>query len=137
MTATLATVEETLAFGRDLAARVKPRDVIALVGPLGAGKTHVVKGVLHGMQSTEEVTSPTFGLVHEYQQARLPVFHFDFYRLQHAAELLDLGWDEYLEEPALVVVEWADLFPDLMPPHTQWFRLETLPEGGRRVTRTA
>jgi tRNA threonylcarbamoyladenosine biosynthesis protein TsaE len=116
---------------------LKAGDIIALCGQLGAGKTHVVKGLLAGLGSTEDVTSPTFSLVHEYQHARLPVFHFDFYRMKHEAELLNIGWDEYLDEPGIIVVEWADLFPALLPPHAQWFRLEALPEGGRRVTRTA
>ncbi|MFZ4594000.1 MAG: tRNA (adenosine(37)-N6)-threonylcarbamoyltransferase complex ATPase subunit type 1 TsaE [Verrucomicrobiaceae bacterium] len=133
----LAAPEDTLAFGESLAAHLKAGDVIALCGQLGVGKTHVVKGLLTGLDSSEEVTSPTFSLVHEYQHARLPVFHFDFYRMKHEADLLNIGWDEYLDEPGIVIVEWADLFPALLPPHTQWFRLEALPEGGRRVTRTA
>ena len=137
MTKHPATPEDTLAFGKSLAAHLKAGDVIALCGQLGAGKTHVVKGLLTGLDSSEEVTSPTFSLVHEYQHARLPSFHFDFYRMKHEAELLNIGWDEYLDEPGIVIVEWADLFPALLPPHTQWFRLEALPEGGRRVTRTA
>jgi len=133
----LAAPEDTLAFGESLAAHLKAGDVIALCGQLGVGKTHVVKGLLTGLDSSEEVTSPTFSLVHEYQHARLPVFHFDFYRMKHEADLLNIGWDEYLDEPGIVIVEWADLFPALLPPNTQWFRLEALPEGGRRVTRTA
>jgi tRNA threonylcarbamoyladenosine biosynthesis protein TsaE len=135
MSTHLASPEETLAWGVKLAEGLHAGDVIALCGQLGAGKTHVVKGLLAGLQSHEEVTSPTFSLVHEYQQARLPVFHFDFYRMEREADLLNIGWDEYLDEPGVVVVEWADLFPALLPPHTQWFRLEALPEGGRRVTR--
>ena len=123
-----------MAWGRTLAASLKAGDVVALCGQLGAGKTHVVKGLLVGLGSDEDVTSPTFSLVHEYQRARLPVFHFDFYRMTNEAELLNIGWDEYLDEPGVVVVEWADMFPDLLPPHTQWFQLEVLPEGGRRVT---
>ena len=137
MTTDLTAPEDTLAFGRALAENLAAGDVIALCGQLGAGKTHVVKGLLEGLGSSEEVTSPTFSLVHEYQHARLPVFHFDFYRMTHEAELLNIGWDEYLDEPGVIVVEWADLFPALLPPHAQWFRLEALPEGGRRVTRTA
>jgi tRNA threonylcarbamoyladenosine biosynthesis protein TsaE len=136
MTTHLASPEDTLAWGSQLAETLKAGDVIALCGQLGAGKTHVVKGLLAGLGSNEEATSPTFSLVHEYQRARLPVFHFDFYRLEREADLLNIGWDEYLDEPGVVVVEWADLFPALMPPHTQWFRLEALPEGGRRVTRS-
>jgi len=111
--------------------------VVALCGQLGAGKTHVVKGLLAGLGSDEDATSPTFSLVHEYAKARLPVFHFDFYRMEREGDLLNIGWDEYLDEPGVVIVEWADLFPGLLPAHAQWYRLEALPEGGRRVTRTA
>ena len=131
---TLLTAEDTMAWGRSLADSLRPGAVVALCGQLGAGKTHVVKGLLDGLGSTEDVTSPTFSLVHEYQRARLPVFHFDFYRMTSKAELLNIGWDEYLDEPGVVVVEWADMFPSLLPAHTQWFQLEVLPEGGRRVT---
>ena len=137
MTTYLAAPEDTLAFGRSLAEGLQPGDVVALCGQLGAGKTHVVKGLLAGLGSGEEVTSPTFSLVHEYQHARLPVFHFDFYRVESESELLNIGWDEYLDEHGIILVEWADLFPGLLPPNTQWYRLEALPEGGRRVTRTA
>ena len=133
----LASPEDTLAWGRALGESLHPGDVIALCGQLGAGKTHAVKGLLAGLGSSEDATSPTFGMVHEYRRARMPVFHFDFYRVQCEEELLRIGWDEYLDEPGIVIVEWADLFPRLLPEHTQWFRLEVLPEGGRRVTRSA
>ena len=137
MTTFLATPEDTLAFGRSLAPDLQPGDVVALCGQLGAGKTHVVKGLLLGLGTTDNATSPTFSLVHEYKTAGMPVYHFDFYRMENASALLDIGWDEYLDEPGLVIVEWADLFPILLPPQTRWYRLEVLPEGGRRVTRTA
>lgn len=86
-----------------------------------------------GMDSRAAVTSPTFTVVHEYLDGRLPVYHFDFYRMESEAEVLTLGWDDYLDEPGVVVVEWADLFPALLPPKTRWFYLEALPTGGRRV----
>jgi tRNA threonylcarbamoyladenosine biosynthesis protein TsaE len=80
-----------------------------------------VKGFVAEMGCTAEVTSPTFGLVHEYRGGRLPVSHFDFYRLGSAGELIALGWDEYLEGGGVVVAEWADKFLSLMPPETQWY----------------
>lgn len=131
----LPTAADTLAWGRELGATLQAGDVIALCGQLGAGKTHAVKGLLAGLDSIEDATSPTFSLVHEYQHERLPVFHFDFYRMLRADEVLGIGWDEYLDEPGVIVVEWADLFPQLLPAHTQWYRLTVLPEGGRGVTR--
>lgn len=129
----LATPEDMLTWGRNLAEAAKAGDVIALCGTLGAGKTQAVKGIVAGMGSKREATSPTFTLVHEYLDGRLPVFHLDFYRMNHVREVLSVGWDDLLEEPGLVVVEWADLFPELLPPHTRWFDIEVLPEGGRSV----
>lgn len=133
----LATPEDMLSWGRSLAEGAQPGDVIALCGTLGAGKTQAVKGIVAGIGSKREATSPTFTLVHEYLDGRLPVFHLDFYRMNHAREVLSAGWDDLLDEPSLVVVEWADLFPELMPPNTQWYDIEVLPEGGRCVRERA
>ncbi len=134
MTSHLPDAEATVQWGRELAATLTAGCVIALVGGLGAGKTHITKGVVQGVGSSEEVTSPTFTLVHEYCGGRLPVFHFDFYRLETPGELLSIGWDEFLDEHGIVVVEWADLFPDLLPSETRWFELAVLPGGGRSIT---
>ena len=100
------------------------------------GKTHFAKGLLRGLGSEEVVTSPTFALLQEYQGARLPVFHFDLYRLESAEEVLRLGWDDYLEEEGIVVAEWADLFPELFPEETIWLRIVEK-DGGRMVERMA
>lgn len=133
----LASPEATFAWGQALGESLRAGDVIALCGQLGAGKTHAVKGILAGVGSSEAATSPTFSMVHEYVRGRLPVFHFDFYRVERAEDLLRLGWDEYLDEPGVLVVEWADLFPALLPAHARWFRFEVLPQDARRVTRIA
>jgi tRNA threonylcarbamoyladenosine biosynthesis protein TsaE len=117
-----------------LADSLSAGDVIALCGNLGAGKTQITRGIVAGMQSKAEVTSPTFTLVHEYLDGRLPVFHFDFYRMERAAEVIGIGWDEFLTEPGIIIVEWADMFPDLLPPHTRWFQIEPQPDGSRAVT---
>ena len=107
---------------------------VALTGGLGAGKTHFTKGLVRGLGGTEEVTSPTFTLVHEYSAGRLPVFHFDFYRIETERELTGIGWDEYLDAGGVCVVEWADRFPDLLPASAAWWSLE--PEGpGRQLRR--
>ena len=134
MSTILRTPEETIAWGEALGRDLRAGDVIALCGHLGAGKTHATKGILLGLGSQGEVTSPTFTLAHEFHDGRLPLFHFDFYRIELAAEVLSLGWDEYLEQGGVVVVEWADRFPDLIPPGARWFHLQALPEGGRIVT---
>ena len=96
--------------GRDAAADARTGSVIALVGGLGAGKTHWTKGMVAALGCPLDVTSPTFSLVHEYRGGRLDVFHFDFYRLESAAEVLALGWDEYLDTAGISVVECAVKF---------------------------
>lgn len=133
----LASEKEAIAFGRELAATLRPGAVVALVGGLGAGKTHVAKGLAAGLGFPGEVTSPTFTLVHEYTAPamRLPVYHFDFYRLDSPEAVPGLGWDDYLDAGGVCVVEWADLFPDLLPPGTEWWRLTVLDDGTRRAER--
>ena len=131
---TLATADDAQAWGMQLAPTLVAGDVIALCGNLGAGKTQITRGIVAGMKSVADVTSPTFTLVHEYLDGRLPVFHFDFYRMESAAEVIGIGWDEFLTEPGVIIVEWADMFPDLMPPNTRWFHIEALPDGSRHVT---
>ncbi|MDQ3115980.1 MAG: tRNA (adenosine(37)-N6)-threonylcarbamoyltransferase complex ATPase subunit type 1 TsaE [Verrucomicrobiota bacterium] len=126
-------VAETIAFARDWARQLLPNDVVGLVGDLGAGKTHFVRGLLEGLESVEDATSPTFTLVHEYRSGRLPVFHFDFYRLNQPAELAGIGFDDYLEEGGIAVIEWADRFAAVLPQRTRWIRLEI---GADASTRT-
>ncbi len=126
--------EEMEALGAEVAAGLAAGAALALQGGLGAGKTRFVKGLARGMGFPGEVTSPTFSLVHEYRGGRLPIFHFDLYRLKDEEELLGIGWDEFFEEPGVVIAEWADLFPDLIPAGARWLHFEVLPEGGRRVS---
>lgn len=130
---TLATADDAHAWGMQLATTLAAGDVIALCGNLGAGKTQVTRGIVAGMESKAAVTSPTFTLVHEYLDGRLPVFHFDFYRMESAAEVIGIGWDEFLTEPGVIIVEWADMFPDLLPLGTRWFHIEAQPDGSRQV----
>ncbi|MEO8044540.1 MAG: tRNA (adenosine(37)-N6)-threonylcarbamoyltransferase complex ATPase subunit type 1 TsaE [Spartobacteria bacterium] len=125
-------VEETIAFAREWAGRLSPNDVVGLIGDLGAGKTHFVKGLLEGLENEEQATSPTFTLVHEYRSGRLPVFHFDFYRINQAPELVELGFDEYLEEGGVAVIEWANRFADALPARTRWVRFE-IGDGSERI----
>lgn len=134
---TLHTAEDAHAWGMQLAQTLAAGDVVALCGTLGAGKTQITRGIVAGMNSQSAVTSPTFTLVHEYLDGRLPIFHFDFYRMDSAAEVIGIGWDEFLTEPGVVIVEWADMFPELLPPHTRWFHIEPQPDGTRHVTEGA
>lgn len=90
--------------------------MVALCGDLGAGKTHFAKGIVAGLGGDPlEVSSPTFTLVHEYRDGRLPVYHFDFYRLDAAMELRSVGWEDYLREDGVLLVEWADRFLEELP----------------------
>ncbi len=106
---------------------------IALVGDLGAGKTHWTKGFVAGMGSKAAVTSPTFGLVHEYRGGCLPVFHFDFYRINSAEELIALGWDDYLDQAGIIIAEWGGKFPELLPQDTRWLHFTLAADGSRTV----
>jgi len=126
---------EMIGAGAKLAAGLDAGDVIALNGQLGAGKTHFSKGIVAGLGANDEVTSPTFSLVQEYLGGRLPVFHFDFYRLNDVSELLRLGWDEYLDEDGVLLVEWADKFPDVLPDGTRWFDLTIADDASHVVTK--
>lgn len=121
---TSASAAETIAFGRACAAGLRAGDVVALVGDLGSGKTQFVKGIVAGMGSDANVTSPTFTLIHEYTDGRLPVYHFDFYRLGTADEALRLGLDEYLFGDGISVIEWADRFRELIPGNARWLHFE-------------
>ncbi|MGC6564606.1 MAG: tRNA (adenosine(37)-N6)-threonylcarbamoyltransferase complex ATPase subunit type 1 TsaE [Akkermansiaceae bacterium] len=125
----LSSADETLGLGRWMGEVARAGDVIALLGDLGAGKTTLTQGIVRGLGYDQEVTSPTFSLVQEYLGGRLPVFHFDFYRVEDEHELLDLGWDDYLERDGLVIVEWPSLFPELLPEGTKWIRLSHREDG--------
>jgi tRNA threonylcarbamoyladenosine biosynthesis protein TsaE len=129
----LSSLDDTAAWGRALAGTLHAGDVIALVGTLGAGKTHAAKAIVAGLGSAADVSSPTFTLIHEYTGPRLTVFHFDFYRLDAPQELINIGWDDYLDAGGIVIVEWADKFPELLPSTTRWFRFEIMPDGSRSV----
>jgi tRNA threonylcarbamoyladenosine biosynthesis protein TsaE len=117
--------EETFAHGRALGETMRGGEVLALDGDLGAGKTQFVKGLAAGLGCADAVTSPTFTLIHEYTGGRLPLFHFDFYRLENEDEVLRVGLDDYLGAGGVVAIEWAEKFPALLPPGTRWFRFES------------
>lgn len=128
--------EETADAGAEFAARIALRDVIGLTGDLGAGKTQFVKGFVRELGSDAEVTSPTFTLIHEYPGARFPIYHFDFYRLDSSEAVLRLGFDDYVEGDGVCIIEWADRFPDLLPPRTKWIALVTQDETRRVIEGT-
>ena len=99
---------QTEAVGAALAACLKPGTVIAYRGDLGAGKTAFTRGLARGLGVTERVTSPTYTIVNEYLGGRMPLFHFDMYRLGSEDELFDIGWEDYLERGGVCAVEWSE-----------------------------
>lgn len=111
-----ADMEETMRFGKKLGMLLSPGDVVALVGELGAGKTTLVKGIVQGLGVTDRraVKSPTFSLVHTYE-GRMPVYHFDAYRLEDTQEMLDIGSDEMISGDGVAIVEWADKVSGCLP----------------------
>ena len=125
--------EETAAAGAECARGANKGDVFALTGDLGAGKTQFVKGLVAELGSSNQATSPTFTLIHEYSGGRLPVYHFDFYRLETADEVARLGLDEYLYGDGVCIIEWADRFPELLPTGTRWISLEVQSETARAI----
>lgn len=133
-TTTSAKPSETLAVARKLAPLLQPGDVIALVGELGAGKTHFVKGLADGLGYMGEVTSPTFTLIHEYLGGLMPLYHFDFFRIENEQEALDIGIEDYLSSDGVCVIEWADKLADLLPAGTRWFHLSVTGESRRSIT---
>jgi len=126
---------ETKAVGERLAREIQTGDVLALVGDLGAGKTQFVKGLAKGLGSAAVVTSPTFTLVHEYQGSRLPIYHFDFYRLRSAQEIIQLGFDDYVFGDGITLIEWADRYPDLIPRTATWISFVSQAENSRMIAK--
>lgn len=110
-----SSVEETQTVAGALAGAVQPGSVVALDGDLGAGKTHFTQGLARTLGVAEAVTSPTFNLVAEYHEGRIPLYHFDLYRLDSPDQLEDLAFYEYMEGDGVSCVEWASKFPDELP----------------------
>ena len=110
--------EETRKLGERLAGRLGPGSVIAFTGDLGAGKTAFTRGLALGLGIRDRVTSPTFTIVNEYEGGRLPLFHFDMYRLGSSEELFDIGWEDYLARGGVCAVEWSENIDDALEPDT-------------------
>ena len=124
---------ETEAVGRALAGRLRPGTVVAYRGGLGAGKTAFTRGLARGLGVTDSVTSPTYTIVNEYLSGRIPLFHFDMYRLGCADDLFDIGWEDYLERGGVCAVEWSENVEEAME-NAIFVRIERLDEDRRRIT---
>ncbi len=125
--------EETIRLGKNLGELLRPGDVVALIGELGAGKTTLAKGIAAGagVEDEGEVTSPTFVLVNEYR-GRFPVYHADLYRLQEAEEVEDLGWEEIVFGEGISLLEWAEKIPGILPEDRLEIRISWLGPGERK-----
>ena len=124
---------ETEKFARELAASLKPDDVLAFYGGLGMGKTTFVRGLALGLGSLDEVSSPTFSLVHEYRSTP-KLYHFDMYRVTSFDDLYSTGFFDYLETGAILAIEWSENIEDALPDRTIRVTFERLEEDKRRVT---
>ena len=113
----------TKEYGYRLAEEAVPGQVIALIGDLGAGKTTLTKYIAEGLGVTEHVQSPTFTIVREYHSGRMPLYHFDVYRIDDPDEMFEIGYEEYFYGDGLCVVEWADKIEGLLPEGTRIIRL--------------
>lgn len=129
---TSASEQETAGLGEKLGARLRPGDVLAFYGGLGAGKTAFIRGVARGLGVEGRVTSPTFTIVNEYP-GRVPLFHFDMYRLGSSDELFEIGWEDYLARGGVCCVEWTENVEDAIPPEAVRVRIEKTGERERVI----
>ena len=124
---------ETEGIGRQFAKELNVGSILALEGELGSGKTQFTKGLVAGLESSAPVTSPTFTIVHEYPGGRLPVYHFDFFRLENRESVAQLGLDDYFFGDGVSVIEWPDRFPEFIPEQARWILFEIRSETARMI----
>src|SRR3984957_1434129 len=136
---TTHSAEETIAYGRNLAAQLAPPLIVLLRGDLGAGKTTLVKGVAEGFGAAhaDDVTSPTFTLIHEYRGHTVTLYHIDLYRIDTERELETIGLDDLLAPNCILLIEWGEKFPRLQREQKLEISLELVGETDRRIQRTA
>ena len=125
--------EETRALGRKMAEEFQAGTVVLLRGELGAGKSELARGIAQGLGVTETVTSPSFTILNVYESGRLPLYHFDWYRLESAEELYELGMEEYLGGDGVALVEWPEKCEDAVPEGCITIRLNEIGENGRKI----
>ena len=125
--------EETEKVGAALGRILLPGTILAYRGDLGAGKTAFTRGLARGLGAAEQVTSPTYTIVNEYLGGRIPLFHFDMYRLRSSDDLFDIGWEDYLDRGGVCAVEWSENVDDAME-DALYITIEKLGEGARQIT---
>lgn len=115
--------DETFAFGKKLGEAAKPGDIICLDGDLGVGKTVFTQGFAAGLSIDDYVNSPTFTIVKEYE-GRLPLYHFDVYRIGDSSEMEEIGYEDYFYGKGVTIIEWPELIPDIIPEEAHWIRIK-------------
>lgn len=128
---------ETESAGARVAKSLRAGDVLALAGELGAGKTQFVKGIARGLHCSQPVTSPTFTIVHHYQDGDFSIYHFDFYRLENRRALEQISFDEYLQNDGICVIEWADKMRNAIPPDARWINFKIISVDERAIDLSA
>ena len=126
---------DTAEFGKKLADSLKAGDVIGLIGDLGTGTTTLTKYIAEGLGVTETISSPTFTIVAEHHSGRMPLFHFDVYRLESGKDMLDIGCDEYFDGGGVSVIEWADKVAEILPDRTKCIFMDYGENEGERIYR--
>lgn len=116
--------KDTYEIGVNIGKEAKPGEIFALLGDLGVGKTVFTKGLAAGMGITEPVNSPTFTIIQIYEEGRLPLYHFDVYRIADVDEMDEIGYEDYFFGEGVSLVEWANLIEEIMPMHTKWITIE-------------
>lgn len=126
-------VEDTIEFGRQLGKKLKAGDVVALRGPLGSGKTHLVKGIAEALNIEKSVVhSPTYSLIHEYE-GRIPLYHFDCYRMKSVNEALQIGAEDYIFSDGICVIEWPEIIETILPEEVLWVNLKATGKNKRVI----
>ncbi|MBR5218505.1 MAG: tRNA (adenosine(37)-N6)-threonylcarbamoyltransferase complex ATPase subunit type 1 TsaE [Clostridia bacterium] len=133
MTIITTSAEQTFEAGKTLAEKLSPGDVLAFHGDLGAGKTVFVRGLAAGLGLDARVTSPTFTIVNEYE-GKIPLFHFDMYRLSGSDDLFEIGWEDYLTRGGICAVEWSEITEDAFPENTININIRKIDDNTREIT---
>lgn len=130
---TTKSANETAALGKRLGSNINSKTVIAFKGGLGAGKTRFTGGLCRGLEYEGDVTSPTFAIINEYLGGRLPIYHFDVYRIGDEEELYSIGFYDYLDENAVLVIEWSENIEAALPNDTLFVRINGMGDDERKI----
>lgn len=124
-------LDETINLGKILGSKLKPKMIIGLDGDIGCGKTYLTKGIALGLNIKNNITSPTFNLINEYTNGELPLYHFDVYRLNSIDELFLIGFDDYIKNYGIKIIEWSHLIKNILPDNTNYINIYRTNENSR------